>query len=431
MIGSNLQIIYFSIIYCFVFTGYYVTAGFLNIIYPDHAFISFAIFYSAHAIGSLIFPYTNPSKKYFKLELFVSSLGLCIFVGFASSRIIPLLLIGAGIGGLGNSLIWLKQGIYISEFSTSEIGSLTGIFFAIFGSSLIVGNLIGLIIIFASGLVSTMMYVMIGITLIGVIMTLFVKPHKKGDNIDKNTSDSTNTLKTLIALIKCYGYLLIPIMITTAVGLNITYQIIPQSLNMYKNNITNIGNTTNITIGSDIGSNINSNIDLYNLGVFLAYGISSIITSYVSGKLFEHWKLLLILYIFLELLVLGSIIVIRNVIDVDKNIDNTPIGIWIIIGFVKGITDYLLNNILNISISTFYKEDAGPIYGMYRCIYAVSYVIISICTGYLNYNWIIGITVALSIISAVCYIVFRKMILTEKFIHRKIEIEFDIYSFKV
>ncbi len=139
----------------------------------------------------------------------------------------------------------------------------------------------------------------------------------------------------------------------------------------------------------------------------------------------------MILYIFLELLVLGSIIVIRNVIDVDKNIDNTPIGIWIIIGFVKGITDYLLNNILNISISTFYKEDAGPIYGMYRCIYAVSYVIISICTGYLNYNWIIGITVALSIISAVCYIVFRKMILTEKFIHRKIEIEFDIYSFKV
>ena len=57
------EVIYLGITYALVFTGYYVTSGFLTILYPSSAFIGFAINYAVYAVASLISPYLF-SKRY-------------------------------------------------------------------------------------------------------------------------------------------------------------------------------------------------------------------------------------------------------------------------------------------------------------------------------------------------------------------------------
>ncbi|MCJ7636107.1 MAG: hypothetical protein MUO21_01305, partial [Nitrososphaeraceae archaeon] len=151
----NWKVIYFGAAYALIFSGYYLITSFLNIIYQKDAFISFAIFYAVYAIFSLIAPFIL-SKLNYRLALCISSLTFLLFVASASSGITAFMLVGSGISGAGNALIWLIQGIWISSFSESQ-GNLMGIFYAVFCADLIIGNLLGLIILLANVSVSVMM----------------------------------------------------------------------------------------------------------------------------------------------------------------------------------------------------------------------------------------------------------------------------------
>ncbi len=328
-----LNFILFSITYIFIFSGYYLTTSFLNILYPNYAFISFAIFYGVYGIGSLFAGYAI-EKIGFKILLFLSCITFCIFVGFSGSNIVSLLLIGSVFAGLGNSVIWLIQGVFLESREMAN-------FYTLFNVNIILGNLLGLIILLVGLSAQVMILSMLALTGIGSILALFVKQksEKKTERINlKNVFLSFN--------------LMVPSYIYQAIGLNITYQIIPRLLKD----------------------------PIFNTITFIVYGCFAMGFSWLWGKLFvRNWKYVVIPYSILEIMCLIGILLLGKT--------GARYEYWIIIGATRGVIDYGINNMINITLAN--SLDTSSSFSLYRFIYAIAYLLCSICIGYIPYEYIL------------------------------------------
>lgn len=386
------EVIYFGVIYNLVFLGYYVSNGFLTILYPDEAFISFAIFYGVYAVFSLISPWIL-NKLNLKLSLIVSSFTFVIYVGSITSRISIIMLLGSGICGAGNALIWLSQGYWMS-FIEENKGMLIGIFFGIFYANILLGNIIGLIILFISS-IDVMLYVMLGINFIGFVLTFFIKTPST-NNIDKTDFKSVFTIIKLNR-----GYLLIGLFLTQAVALNVTYQIIPSSILNVKSTYTNV----------------------YTAFVFIAYGFSSMFFSLISGKIYDKFGKypVIISYLFLEIFSLIGILLL--------NMFSNELGYYIIIGFIRGISDNAINTIINITIVFNYKEKSKTFFAVYRFIYALSYVAFAVLVAYIPSQYYLLLDVIIVIFSFIIFLFYRQVssleIKPSTILEERIEEQFD------
>lgn len=386
------EVIYFGVIYNLVFLGYYVSNGFLTILYPDEAFISFAIFYGVYAVFSLISPWIL-NKLNLKLSLIVSSFTFVIYVGSITSRISIIMLLGSGICGAGNALIWLSQGYWMS-FIEENKGMLIGIFFGIFYANILLGNIIGLIILFISS-IDVMLYVMLGINFIGFVLTFFIKTPST-NNIDKTDFKSVFTIIKLNR-----GYLLIGLFLTQAVALNVTYQIIPSSILNVKSTYTNV----------------------YTSFVFIAYGFSSMFFSLISGKIYDKFGKypVIISYLFLEIFSLIGILLL--------NMFSNELGYYIIIGFIRGISDNAINTIINITIVSNYKEKSKTFFAVYRFIYALSYVAFAVLVAYIPSQYYLLLDVIIVIFSFIIFLFYRQVssleIKPSTILEERIEEQFD------
>lgn len=375
-----LQLILFSSIYTLVFTGSYVVSGFLNIVYPTNAFISFAIFYSVYAVCCIFAPFIYTKIKLW--SLIIAAVSFLILVGFSASLNSTLLYIGHAIGGAGNSIIWLSQGVWISK-QDGDQAKLMGIFWGIFNISLILGNLISIIILATSANIQLMLYCMMIPTGLGLILAIIFYIMNRNVEIQQ-TMNFKESLKDVFLSITYKRYLIIPLMMYSGIGLNITYQVLPILLNRYS-----------IVLG-------NQTVAIYNACMFLAYGVSAMVSSVMWGILFKKgWQWVMIPYLILELLCLTGIYLLGWFGNA-----NTA-GCYILFGIIRGITDFAINNVLNITISTGFsgKTDGG--FAFYRLIYAISYMIFSICIGYISIWIIIIISIVFAIISGLCYVLYQ------------------------
>lgn len=368
--------ILFSSVYICIFSAYYLTTSFLNVMYPDYAFLSFVIFYGTYAIGSLFAPYILSN---FEIVLISSGICFCIFVGFAGSNIVPLLLTGSFFGGLGNSVIWLIQGVFLESNEMSN-------FYTIFNINIVLGNLIGLVILIFGVSIQIMILSMLSLSFLGVIISIFVKKNDKndikninGDDKDKNKNENFWTkFKEKFISVKAV-YWMTPSYFYQAIGLNITYQIIPRLLFAYTNETTYMKN-------------------IYNAIIFIVYGVFAMGFSWLWGKLFlRNWKFVVVPYTILEIICLITILILAKF--------NTLAGYWIIVGALRGIIDYGINNSINICLA--YK-DAENNFSLYRFIYALSYLISSICIGYIPYEYVLLITFVSLLTSTISFFLFQK-----------------------
>lgn len=354
------MLILFSLVYTLVFTSYYFLTSFLNIIYPNEAFISFSLFYGIYAISSLFIPLII-DKIHFKISLFISTFLFLIFIGFSSSYISALMLIGSVLAGFGNSCIWLLQG----KFTSSYDGKSIGIFYSIFNCNLIFGNLLGLTVLLIGGGVQIILFILIGISASGCILSLFVK-FPKIIEIEKKKN-------ILDVITKCY--ILIPMFMAQSIGLNITFQIIPKIISNY---------------------NDEHLVSIYNTVIFLAYGVFSILFSTIWGKLFDkNTKFVIIPYCILEIGCCVTIFLFSKFI--------TYPAYYIMIGFLRGLIDSAINIILNVSLSKYESKDINNLFAVYRSIYSLTYLIISICVGYIRYEIILLINVIFCIVATIFY----------------------------
>ena len=350
--------ILFSLVYILIYLGYYVTTSFLNILYPDYAFVSFAIFYGVYAIGSLG-SVLLLEKMNFKLLLFLSCVTFCIFVGFAGSGIVALLLIGSFLGGFGNSTMWLTQGIFLESGEMAK-------FYTLFNINNIAGSIIALIVLLSGLSSQIMILIILSSTVIGTFLSLFLKKVENEREVEK------------FSLIRIFVsgkeiYLLFLLFVYQSVGLNVTYQIVPRLVKS----------------------------PIYNAIVFIVYGVFAMGFSWLSGKLFvKNWKYVVLGYSCLEILCLSLILIFGKLFDIP--------GLYIIIGALRGTIDYSVNNVINITLSQGKKEEVRNFFSLYRFVYAIAYLLTSICVGYITYEYILLICLIFLISSTFTYFLFKK-----------------------
>lgn len=381
------EVIYFGIIYNLIFLGYYVSNGFLTILYPNEAFISFAVFYGVYCIFSLISPWIL-NRLGIKTSLIVSSLTFVIYVGVIASKIPILMLIGSGICGAGNALIWLAQGYWMSLFPSENKGLKIGLFYGIFYANILLGNVIGLIVLFVSS-IDVMLWVMLGINSVGFVLTFFTP--------SRTFQNEKFSIKNVFTVVKInQGYLMVGLFLVQAVALNVTYQIVPLSI---------------------INTQTEQNINIYTGITFIAYGCASMGFSLISGKIYDKFGKypVIITYLFFELSCLIGILLL--------NIFNHNLASWIPIGFVRGISDNAINTIINITIVSNYSNlESGSFFALYRFIYALSYTVFAILVAYIPYQYYLLMTGIIVIISFVIFLFYRD---TVKLNEGSLEEQFD------
>ena len=359
-----LQSILFGSIYILIFAGYYTVTGFLNIVYPNNGFWSFVSFYIMTAVGSLVVPYFM-SKVNFLLLFFLSGLSFIIFVGLASSQILPLLIVGSVIGGMGNSCIWIIQGSWISYHKLSM-----GLFYSLFNINMIIGNLLSVIVLVTGASIQIMMFAMIGVVVSGVILIFFITPVKNQDP----ELFIQRTKNVFLSVKKCY-FLILPI-VYSSVGLNVTYQILPKLLFLSTEN--------------------NQTKAIFNSVMYIIYGLTAMVSSLIWSKFFSiNWKYVAIPSTILEILCLVTMIVLNKY--------TITVYYWLIIGFLRGITDYGINNLINLTLTKFPREDIDNLFGLYRFVYASAYLLTAICVGYVPYEYILLICGIFSVLSTISY----------------------------
>jgi len=365
--------ILFSLIYLLIFSAYYVAAGgFLTVLYPQEAFIAFSIFYGVYSFTSLftsfLLQYILSKKFGFKIILFFSCLSFNIYVAFIGSNISILLYIGAVICGIGNAFIWNIQGIYLDD---KDIGS----FYMFFNINLILGNILALIVLLAGTSPQIMIFVMLVFTVSASILIFFL------ENYENKNIKIDNPLKIFKKGIKYFW--LIPLMIFQGVTLNITYQIIPKYL------------LATISTTEILSKNV------YICIFYIIYGIFSASFSYLFGMwVNKYWLIITIIYTFLEIICIIGIQFL--------SLNNHYIGIWLIFAPFRGIIDVAVNTLLNIFLCQIDKDDIAEVFGFFRCVYAVSYLITSILIGYIPFMYILIIDGVICLISSICVFIFKR-----------------------
>ena len=393
MISNNL--IFFSIIYICIFSGFYLVLGFLSSLYPGESYISFILFNSCYGIFSLFSPIII---SYFslKLVLFICTITFLIYIGFIGSLIFPLFIVGSIIGGIGNAMIWLCQGVFLTS---EEIG----IFYSLFNINMIFGNLLGLIILLTNGSVQIMSLSMLAVTTIAIPFIFFISPisptvinESNSENIDKaqnknneNNNENKNEIKLKdildVFLIAKEIPFILPLFIYQTLALNITYLILPI-----------------LILESRSDQHIS---EVFTAVMYIVYGISAMVSSYLFGIIFDKYRIKVL--IFYTLLEIGTLIGIYII-----SLNNYFAEIWIIIGFSRGIVDYAINNAINISLSSFRGDRGGEdlkvknMYALYRFIYALAYIPVSFMVGYVDYRIILLVSLIILILSSISYVFF-------------------------
>jgi MFS family permease len=370
-----------------VFCGVYTTRGFLNIVYPD-AFIGFAIYYGMQAVFCLIGPMIF--RLGFKQSLIGSIVLFLAFVGTCSSYISWVMFIGSAFGGAANAIIWLAQGIYTSggnedQSIKTKVSANVGMFYGIYSINMILGNLLGLIVLLVGVSIQVMIWILMGLMVCGLIMSFWIRLPISEEGTEKGAKPPfLGPWKVLCSIKLCWWC--IGLMFAQTLEMNVTFQVLPQRVNLCLNG------------------------DIYNAGMYLAYGVSSIGFSILWGRLYSwSWRFVCIAYLILEIVeYLGIFLLAWFNVSVGGVKSNCG-GYWIIIGFVRGIGDYALNTIINVSLGEGGSVDL--VFSLYRFLYAIFYVIGSILVGYVPFQWILVLGSVISTIGCIIFYIHKREVL--------------------
>jgi len=255
---------------------------------------------------------------------------------------------------------------------------------------MVLGEILALVVLVTGLTVQIMLWITLGVIGIGVIMFIFIPPFScdkltivRPNNSNKQVNFTKSIRDVFMIVTEKKGYLLLPMFIIQALDLNISFQTMTKLL--------------------IVNANGNPAVNIYNAAMYLSYGVSAVIFTFLFGKIYSRfgWKYVLVPYFVLELVCIVGITLLATLSS------NGPLGLWIIIGFIKGPTDYALNVLINVPISNKYQDKADLMFGLYRFVYPLAYVVVSIMIGYVWYPWILLIDGIFAIITAVCFWIFN------------------------
>ncbi|KAM9979756.1 hypothetical protein ACTFIZ_006002 [Dictyostelium cf. discoideum] len=184
--NNKINIIILGLCFCILFSAFSPTQILQTTINQNLGYYTLAVLYSSLSISNFISPFIV-SKFGEKISLIIGTLSYAIYIGSNIYVTQPSLYISSILVGFGGAILWNAQGSLIIKYSTEEtIGSNTGLFFALFQTDQIIGNLGSATLINKAGLSNKILFtIFMGISLIPIIGFLFLNCPTTSSKIKK------------------------------------------------------------------------------------------------------------------------------------------------------------------------------------------------------------------------------------------------------
>lgn len=379
-VRSTLQTVYLAVSYAIIFMGYYSANSFVSVIQP-YAFVGWALLYVFYFLSSIAAPLV---AKRMGLRTTISACAFCyiLYIAAVNSGISALYLVASCMIGCAAGTIWLFQGIWLNRqaviMGPGTEGFMSGLFYTIFNFQGIVGNAVGIPIFLLGFNISVYIWVMCGVTAIGFVLSWFIAPLKVPDLTSEQAQPATETLLQRVRTIAVTSIekdvlLLWPMFFLQSSQLVFSYQILPVRV---------------VTGAAAYGYSG----PLLNVYTFMCYFFGAMLSSFVCGKLFDRfgYKTVLVPEVVMEVstLLLCLFFILFGV---------NPY-VWLPIGFLRGMSDYTVNNLILAVISMRFKARSSILLGLYRGLYALGFVCFGLIAGLVPlapYFWLMGITAVL------------------------------------
>ncbi|KAN0015971.1 hypothetical protein ACTFIU_005921 [Dictyostelium citrinum] len=180
LLNNKINIIILGLCFCILFSAFSPTQILQTTINQNLGYYTLALLYSSLSISNFISPFIV-SKLGEKISLIIGTLSYAIYIGSNIYVTQPSLYISSILVGFGGAILWNAQGSLVIKYSTDEtIGSNTGLFFALFQTDQIIGNLGSATLINKAGLSNKILFIIfMGISFIPIIGFLFLNyPNK-------------------------------------------------------------------------------------------------------------------------------------------------------------------------------------------------------------------------------------------------------------
>lgn len=422
---------------------------FLTTLYGFTGFISLAAVQFFFGIGSLLAPLICNSVGYIKSMTLgaISYALLTISVNSGSNR---LLLVASILNGFGAALLWVSQAVWLTKITvaTGEIGSFTGIFFTLFNFGSIIGNVLFLGLQFLDIGMQNTVWILGAVAVVGCILIAFATPVDVNYGHETTNIEGEESQQRLLNEDTTHAKQLKALSKNEIESKRDTSE--DESRTSTRTNWSNTPNTLSfikrikylmyvlrkkqmlLLLPYIFGQGLALSYSAGNLPVFaagnnqlissmlLSFGIAASIMSYISGKMCDKFGMepLLALHVIIVVFQYSCLILAIDPLGLPKWIcfshlisEKLRYIILIILGASYGFLDYLINTLLNVSISThFSKHDMPYGFSIFRFFACVGYAISAAFSSSVSDAWIALANIIICVVSIVCYLYFRKTV---------------------
>lgn len=404
------KVLYLALCFAIVFTSN-IVQSFLTTLYGSYGYIALALLQLFFGIGSLFAP-VIVNIFGVKSTMVFGSLTYFAMLSIVTFKIGWLLISMAIVNGVGAAFLWISQGIWLTRITenSGSIGTLTGVFFAVFNMNAVIGNTLAIILQNFAIPLETIIWVMSAVALVGSLMMVFSSSVPNLEN--KATMNSTSVLQTLADLKRVFimkkTLLLLPYILCQGVSASFWAADIP------------------------VFAEGNEKLIIY---IMLSFGIAATISSFICGKINDRFGAtpILVTHFIVGLLQFGilTLIILPSPVRLIVPSQTLLASLLIFLGAMYGLQDFLINTVVNVSISRYYSADSMPVaFSIYRLIGCVAFAVSAAISAFIPDLLSVCINLTVTVVCIICYVWFLREatgdLATHDVIHSKDLTEIDV-----
>lgn len=334
------HIIHTSLSLAIIYGSYVITTEYLTNIYKDVGIYAYVILFMSNVIFSILAPFIVYHLTGIKISLIIGAAGYIVWILLFNINNNILILIGSGIIGSGAGILRSQQNVWISSLQYDSIelkDYYVGIYNTIFSLNGIMGSIFTTIILVADIKFNILIWILLALSTISLFSLSFIK------SIELNDTHKILAKDYCKMFIDKKMLLLIPLIFAQAIGLAITYEIIPLLI------------VTKINVSY----------------MFLSYSFTYSAVSYSLSFLIKYVNpiFMLILSIIMHALTSITIFMIE--------LHNINQVYYSIIAISIGITDSLLSFVILYIIHTYFQSKVYySIYRAYICTFSAIFTLV-------------------------------------------------------
>lgn len=358
------SVIHTSISLAIIYSSYLISIEYLTLLYSDLGLISYVLIFTMNVIFSIIMPFLIFNIINVKTALIIGGIGYIIWTIMFNLKIKSLLIIGSILVGITSAFFRTQQNVWIVslKMDINKKDYYVGTYNTIFNFSGIIAASFALIIFILGYNIEILLWITIIVSTGALISLLFIK------SVEIDESFKTNIMDLIKYNFKIETLLIIPYILLQASNLSFTYEILP------------------LMIKDEFKTSI----------MYLIYSITFSINTYVFGIIIKRVNLIFILPFTIIFNLINLVLFIAYSL---YEFNNT----WfIVLGFVAGIIDSILNSSIIYIYYTYFQSKV--IYSLHRSYICIFSAIFSISVLYISIINIMFMICIINLISILLYI---------------------------